>query len=50
MRAGSVIKHDIFGEGIVLSEHDGMIDVVFKDPKQGRKTLIASHRFVHLVK
>ena len=50
IRAGSVIKHDIFGEGIVLSEHDGLIDVVFKDSKFGRKTLNASHKFVHLVK
>lgn len=50
IRAGFVIKHDIFGEGIVLSEHDGLIDVVFKDSKFGRKTLNASHKFVHLVK
>ena len=50
IRAGSVIKHDIFGEGIVLSEHDGLIDVVFKDSKFGRKTLNASHKFVHLIK
>ena len=50
IRAGSVIKHDVFGEGIVLSEHDGLIDVVFKDPKFNRKTLNASHKFVHLIK
>ena len=50
IRAGSVIKHDIFGEGIVLSERDGIIDVVFKDPRFGRKTLNASHKFVHLIK
>lgn len=50
IRAGSVINHDIFGEGIVLSEHDGIIDVVFKDPRYNRKTLNASHKFVHLVK
>ncbi len=50
IRAGSLIKHDIFGEGIVLNEHDGLIDVVFKDPKFGRKTLVASHKFVHLIK
>ena len=50
MRSGSLIKHDAFGEGIVLSVHDGYIDVVFKDPKQGRKTLVANHRFVHLIK
>ena len=50
IRAGSVIKHDIFGEGIVLSERDGIIDVVFKDPRFARKTLNASHKFVHLIK
>ena len=50
IRAGSVIKHDVFGEGIVLSEHDGLIDVVFKDSKFNRKTLNASHKFVHLIK
>ena len=50
IRSGSLIKHDIFGEGIVLSERDGLIDVVFKDPKHGRKSIIAAHRFVHLIK
>jgi hypothetical protein len=50
IRAGSVIKHDVFGEGIVINEHDGLIDVVFKDPKFNRKTLNASHKFVHLIK
>lgn len=50
IRAGSVIKHDVFGEGIVLNEHDGIIDVVFKDPRFKRKTLNASHKFVHLIK
>ena len=50
IRAGSVIKHDIFGEGIVLSERDGIIDVVFKDPRFKRKTLNASHKFIHLIK
>lgn len=50
IRAGSVINHDIFGEGIVISESDGIIDVVFKDPKFNRKKLNASHKFVHLIK
>lgn len=50
IHAGSIIKHDIFGEGIVLSENDGLIDVVFKDANYGRKKLNASHKFVHLVK
>ena len=50
IRAGSMIKHDVFGEGIVINEHDGLIDVVFKDPKFNRKTLNASHKFVHLIK
>ena len=50
IRAGSLIKHDVFGEGIVINEHDGLIDVVFKDPKFNRKTLNASHKFVHLIK
>lgn len=50
IRAGSVIKHDVFGEGVVISEHDGIIDVVFKDPKFNRKTLNAAHKFVHLIK
>ena len=50
IRAGSVIKHDVFGEGIVLSEKDGIIDVVFKNSAFGRKTLNAAHKFIHLVK
>ena len=50
IRAGSLINHDIFGEGIVLKEKDGIIDVVFKNPKFGRKSLNASHKFIHLIK
>ena len=50
IRAGSTINHDIFGEGIVISERDGIIDVIFKDPKYGRKTLNASHKMIHLIK
>ena len=50
IRAGSMIKHDVFGEGIVLKERDGIIDVVFKDPRYNRKTLNASHKFIHLIK
>lgn len=50
IRAGSVIKHDVFGEGIVLSEKDGIIDVVFKNASFGRKTLNAAHKFIHLIK
>ena len=50
IRAGSLIKHDVFGEGIVINEHDGIIDVVFKEPKFGKKSLNASHKFVHLIK
>lgn len=50
IRAGSVIKHDVFGEGIVINERDGIIDVVFKDPRFNRKTLNAAHKFVHLIK
>lgn len=50
IRAGSTIKHDVFGEGIVINERDGIIDVIFKDPKYKRKTLNASHKMIHLVK
>ena len=50
IRAGSVIKHDVFGEGIVLSEKEGIIDVVFKNSAFGRKTLNAAHKFIHLIK
>lgn len=49
IRAGSLIKHDIFGEGIVLSAHEEYIDVMFKDAKHNRKTLKASHKFIHLI-
>ncbi|MCI5744939.1 MAG: UvrD-helicase domain-containing protein [Erysipelotrichaceae bacterium] len=49
IRAGSMIKHDVFGEGIVINSHDGLIDVIFKDSKYGKKTLNASHKFVHLI-
>ncbi len=50
IRAGSIIQHDIFGEGIVLNEHDGIIDVIFKDARFNKKTLNAAHKFVHLIK
>lgn len=50
IRVGSQIQHDIFGEGIVISLNDGNIDVIFKDPRFNRKTLKASHKFVHLIK
>lgn len=50
IRAGSLIKHDVFGEGIVINEKDGIIDVVFKDSRFGKKSLNASHKFVHLIK
>jgi len=50
IRSGSLIKHDIFGEGIVIRAYDGLIDVAFKDSRYNRKTLNASHKFVHLIK
>lgn len=50
IRAGSIIQHDVFGEGIVLSENNGIIDVVFKDPQYGRKKLNAAHKMIHQIK
>lgn len=50
IRAGSLIDHKNFGNGIVINEHEGLIDVVFHDPKIGRKTLIANHPFITLIK
>ena len=50
IRAGSIINHKIFGEGIVIKEQDGMIDVVFHDQKIGRKKLMANHPFVTLIR
>ena len=46
IRAGNIIQHQIFGEGIVLSEKDGLIDVIFHDPKVGRKKLVANHPLI----
>ena len=51
IRSGSMIMHDVFGEGVVIRVNsDGLIDVVFKDPSIGRKQLNANHRFVHVIK
>lgn len=50
IRAGSIISHDVFGEGIVLAEHDGIIDVVFKNEQYGRKKLNAAHKMIHQIK
>jgi len=50
IRAGSIINHDVFGEGIVISESEGIIDVAFKNPEYGRKKLNAFHKYVHLIK
>ena len=47
---GTIINHKVFGEGVVLNCYDGMIDVVFKDHKVGKKTLIANHPTITIVK
>lgn len=47
---GSIINHAVFGQGIVLYQEDGLIEVVFKDPKYGRKTLMANHPSITLIK
>lgn len=49
-KKGSIISHKIFGQGIVLYEENGLIEVVFHDPKYGRKTLIADHPSITLIK
>ena len=48
-RPGSIIMHDIFGEGVVLTNNDGIIDVVFKDNRIGRKRLNSAAKFIHLI-
>ncbi len=50
IRKGTIIEHKTFGQGIVIGEKDGLIDVVFHNPKFGRKTLIASHPFITIIK
>ena len=49
---GDKIMHDTFGVGVVLNiinEHTTYIVVEFKNPKFGKKTLIASHFMIHKV-
>lgn len=46
IRNGNIIEHQIFGEGIVISEQNGLIDVVFHDPKVGRKKLVANYPLI----
>ena len=48
VRPGQMIRHDIYGEGIIISKSaDGFIEVVFHNPAFGRKKLNANHRNVH---
>lgn len=50
IRNGSIIEHKVYGEGVVIRAYDGLIDVVFKDAKYGKKTMVANHPTIHLIR
>lgn len=49
-KVGCLISHKNFGNGIVVNVNEGLIDVIFNDSKIGKKTLIANHPFITLIK
>jgi DNA helicase-2/ATP-dependent DNA helicase PcrA len=45
INVGDTIIHTMFGEGLVISQNENIIDVIFKSP-YGTKTLNSKHKSV----